>query len=123
MIGNLFKSLLLLGLCTPIMAADIVYEGTWITTKNRKLDGRMTCIATDLGKDNWKGRFYGIWQGVSFSYDVKWSGPPNNMKGTASIDGADYEWTGQISAQTPSTFKGTFTGNRYTGSFDLKEKK
>lgn len=108
--------------CGTASAADLVYEGTWNTTANRKLDGRMTCIVTDKGKDKWQGRFYGIWQGVKFDYNVDWTGPPDKMTGKATIDGAHYDWKGTLSTESPGTFKGTFTGDRYDGSFDLKQK-
>jgi hypothetical protein len=97
-------------------ASKVVYEGDWVTV-NRKLDGTMKCEVTDLGGGQWKGKFWGTWQGVSFSYDVKWSGPPEKLRGTARIDGADYEWTGSI---TENRFEGKFDGSRYRGHFDLK---
>jgi len=100
---------------------DVVYEGTWVTT-NRKLDGTMTCIVTDLGDNQWRGQFYGAWQGRPFSYKVRFSGPPDKLQGRASIDGADYEWTGAMGIESPGWFKGSFGGNRYMGSFDLKQK-
>src|SRR5205809_7674405 len=82
--------------------SDLVYEGTWVTT-NRKLDGPMTCVVTDLGDNKWRGHFYGAWQGVNFSYKVDFSGPPEKLRGRAVIDDADYEWTGEM-------VKGRFTG-------------
>ena len=94
------------------------YYGTWKTT-NRRLDGTMQADVTNLGNDNWSGRFFGTWQGVDFDYTVKWNGPPTNLTGTAVIDRADYQWTGDI---TDDHFKGQFTGSRYTGYFDLKRK-
>jgi hypothetical protein len=96
---------------------DRVYEGTWVTT-NRPLDGTMTCVITDLGENRWRGHFYGVWQGVSFSYKVDFSGPPDKLRGRAVIDGADYTWSGEMDHE----FTGTFTGNRYDGSFRLKRK-
>jgi opacity protein-like surface antigen len=105
----------------PASAADQrVYEGTWHTT-NRKLDGPLTCVVTDAGSGNWKGRFYGVWQGISFDYTVPFTGSPSELHGTATIDGASYSWTGHID-ETAGAFKGTFTGNRYNGYFDLKQK-
>lgn len=103
-----------------VQQSELTYEGTWVTT-NRKLDGRMTAVVSDLGGDKWSGRFYGVWQGVKFDYDVKFSGPPDQLRGKATIDGADYEWIGEMSKESPGTFKGRFTGNRYLGSFDLKQ--
>lgn len=103
-------------------AADITYEGTWVTT-NVPLEGTMTAVVKDLGNDRWSGRFYGIWQGRKFSYDVEWTGKPGDLTGKAVIDGARYTWKGKMAAQTPGEFEGTFTGSRYTGSFKLKEKR
>src|SRR5437016_6272836 len=101
-------------------AADRVFEGQWHTT-NRKLDGTMRCVVTDLGKENWQGHFVGNWQGMPFDYTVKFSGPPSHLHGTATIDGADYSWTGEMGGDSQGSFKATFTGNRYLGYFDLKE--
>jgi len=114
--------MLLLFVPAVASAADsMTYEGDWHTT-NRKLDGSMTCIVTQLGNERWQGRFFGTWQGVSFDYTVPFTGPPTNLQGNANIDGADYHWTGQIVQATPGSFKGTFGGTRYNGYFDLKEK-
>ena len=102
----------------PASAAEGSYEGTWVTT-NRKLDGTITCVVTDLGNHRWSGHFYGVWQRREFSYKVEFSGPPDRLRGTATIDGADYEWAGEIHQDS---FKGTFGGTRYVGSFSLKRK-
>lgn len=104
-----------------ISADDGVYEGTWRTT-NRRLDGTMTCVAKDQQDGKWTGRFYGIWQGVPFDYTVAFTGNPDKLTGKATIDGADYTWTGDMSTEDGGRFKGTFGGNRYTGYFDLKRK-
>jgi hypothetical protein len=82
----------------------------------------MTCAVTDLGDEKWKGRFHGVWQGVPFDYTVAFTGSPSELRGTATIDGANYTWTGQISEEAPRSFTGKFGGTRYTGYFDLKEK-
>ena len=112
-------------LLVPSVAAaagkERVYEGTWVTT-NRKLDGPITCVVTDLGDNRWQGHFHGTWEGVRFSYHVDFSGPPDKLRGQATIDGAAYEWTGEMSKGTPGWFKGKFTGTRYDGSFSLKQK-
>src|SRR6266850_751273 len=113
-------SLVMLTLPTIAAAEGATYEGTWHTT-NRKLDGIMICAVTDLGDEKWQGRFYGTWQGVPFEYTVAFIGPPSDVRGTATIDGASYVWKGQISQEAPGSFKGTFGGTRYTGFFDLKE--
>jgi hypothetical protein len=96
---------------------DWVYEGTWVTT-NRPLEGTMKCVVTDLGGNKWRGHFSGVWYGRKFSYQVNFTGPPDQLRGRAEIDGADYEWTGAMGKE----FKGKFWGNRYVGSFDLKKK-
>lgn len=101
-------------------AKNLVYEGTWVTT-NRKLDGTMIAEVTDLGGNKWKGRFYGVWQGVKFDYKVEFSGPPDKLVGKARVDGADYDWKGEMGRESPGFFKGTFDGNRYLGSFNLKQ--
>jgi hypothetical protein len=102
-------------------AEPAVYEGTWKTT-NRKLDGTMKCVVTPLASDRWQGRFYGIWQGVPFDYTVAFTGKPDDLRGTATIDHAHYDWTGSFSDENPRTFKGTFGGTRYAGYFNLQEK-
>ena len=133
--GVLFGALFLLlsvgsaGSSSPTSGADVrdtsaketTYEGTWRTT-NRRLDGRMTCVVRELGDERWNGHFYGVWQGVSFSYRVTFSGPPNKLSGKAEIDGADYAWTGAIKPGAPATFVGSFDGNRYRGDFHLAQK-
>jgi hypothetical protein len=53
---------------------------------------------------------------------VKFSGPPSRLHGTATIDGADYSWTGEMGGDSNGWFKGTFGGNRYAGDFDMKAK-
>jgi hypothetical protein len=110
-------------ICQAACAADAMYVGTWKTT-NRKLDGTMTCAVKELGDEKWQGRFYGVWQGVPFDYTVAFSGPPVSLRGTATIDGANYTWTGTIApgnSEAPGAFQGTFGGSRYNGSFALKE--
>ena len=115
--------ILFLGLVSTAVAAEsVVYEGTWNTT-NRKLDGTMTCVVTEREKEQWQGRFYGVWQGVAFDYTVAFAGPPDALRGTAQIDGADYTWTGRIIKEESGSFVGNFGGNRYSGYFDLKEKR
>lgn len=111
------------GYATPAAAESLIFEGPWHTT-NRKLDGKMTCIVNAVGEGKWRGRFYGIWQGVSFDYTVSFTGTPTNLQGTATIDGADYTWRGAIeqsAAGSPRVFKGVFGGDRYAGHFELKE--
>ncbi len=102
-------------------ARDLVYEGTWVTT-NRALDGTLTCVVTDLGNNRWHGHFSGAWRGQEFSYEVDFRGPPDRLRGQAVIDGADYEWTGEMSKGPPDEFRGKFWGSRYEGRFTLKRK-
>lgn len=103
--------------CTHASAADKIFYGDWKTT-NRKLEGQMTCIVKEKGKEKWEGRFYGIWQGVDFDYTVPFTGPPDHLQGKATIDGAAYVWKARIDKDR---FRANFGGDRYTGSFDLKE--
>lgn len=110
---------LLLATSAPVIAEDAIYEGTWLTT-NRKLDGRMTCVVSELGSERWSGRFFGVWQGVPFDYTVPFSGPSHKLRGTAIIDGAQYEWTGAMRDEAGGSFQGTFGGSRYLGAFELK---
>jgi hypothetical protein len=115
--------ILLFGLASTAVAAEsVVYEGTWNTT-NRKLDGTMTCVVTERENEQWQGRFYGVWQGVAFDYTVAFAGPPDALHGSAQVDGADYTWKGRITKGEAGSFVGNFGGNRYSGSFDLKEKR
>lgn len=117
----MFKHALLVGLllsASGASAGELIYEGTWNTT-NRKLDGTMTCIITPVGKEEWKGRFYGTWQGVDFDYTVDFTGPPSALKGIATIDGAGYRWSARLEKKR---FRANFNGDRYEGSFDLKRK-
>src|SRR5262249_28377362 len=73
--------------CGAAGAKDLVFVGTWVTT-NRPLDGTLTCVVTDLGDNRWRGHFSGAWQGREFSYRVDFSGPPERLRGRATIDGA-----------------------------------
>ena len=119
MVCALFVSLTSLG--WEAKAEPRVYEGGWKTT-NRKLDGTMTAVVTQRGQQQWRGRFYGVWQGVPFDYTVNFAGPPNDLRGTAVIDGADYQWKGTLSDESPRRFTGSFGGSRYTGYFELQAK-
>jgi hypothetical protein len=118
---TILVGLALLASCAAAGAKDLVYEGTWVTT-NRKLDGTMTCVVTDLGGNRWHGHFSGVWSGQRFSYEVDFSGPADKLRGQAVIDGADYEWTGEMDREFPGSFTGSFWGSRYTGHFNLKRK-
>jgi hypothetical protein len=102
----------------PPVVQDVTgtYQGTWVTT-NVPLNGTMKCVVTG-SDEKWKGTFSGVWHGRPFSYNVAWSGPPSGMTGKAVIDGARYEWKGSI---VDGLFKGSYTGNRYTGSFELRK--
>src|SRR5262245_876015 len=106
---------LVLVCCAQARAADLKYEGTWKAT-NRKLDGVMTCTVKSVGKDQWEAQFAGRWQGSDFNYRVKCTGPANDVRGQATIDGASYNWSGAMDADA---FRGSFTGSRYTGHFEL----
>jgi hypothetical protein len=116
MCGYLLKiSLLAFLIGARADAVELVYEGPWRTT-NRSLDGVMTCVVTPLAKHGWQGRFHGVWQGVPFDYTVTFTGPPGDLRGTATIDGAPYEWRGWINRRR---MRANFSGARYSGAFDL----
>lgn len=119
--SSLLACFLLLTCGDTSLAQDYIFEGPWKTT-NRKLDGIMTCVVTQVEQQQWLGRFYGIWQGVPFDYTVKFSGSPSKLTGVAMIDGASYQWTGSFDENAPGMFRATFGGSRYEGSFVLKEK-
>ncbi len=106
------------------------YEGPWLTTKNKKLTGTMTCQVTATSNGKWQGRFWGVWQQVPFDYTVNFTadkraiesissdaGSGEAVNGTAMIDGADYVWAGLL---LPNEFKINFTGSRYEGHAELK---
>ena len=38
------------------------------------------------------------------------------------IDGANDPWTGTMSTEAPGSFRGTFSGDSYVGSFTLRLK-
>jgi hypothetical protein len=80
----------------------------------------MACIVTPLAKNKWHGRFFGTWQGVDFDYKVDFQGPPDDLRGTASVDGVTYEWRGRID---PKSFRANFGGDLYNGSFELRRTK
>jgi hypothetical protein len=119
---TILVGLVLLASAAAGSARELVYEGTWVTT-NRPLDGAVRCVVTDLGDNQWRGHFSGVWQAQQFSYEVEFSGPPEKLEGWARIDGADYVWTGEMSQGSAGWFKGTFTGNRYEGSFSMRQKR
>jgi len=102
--------------CASAGAEEYAYQGPWNTT-NRKLDGDMTCIVTPIARHEWQGRFHGTWQGVPFDYTVNFTGPAKDLRGTATIDGAGYEWRARIDRER---FLANFSGDRYAGAFDLK---
>jgi hypothetical protein len=126
-IMNMLRTFLSLAIAlwcsSSLLAEDFVFEGPWHTT-NRRLDGIMTCEVREVSPEKWRGRFYGVWQGVAFDYTVAFSGPPTDLRGTASIDGADYTWKGKFEGEKPgfTAFKGVFGGTRYTGHFEMKPK-
>jgi hypothetical protein len=103
-------------LCCGAAAKDSVYEGKWNTT-NRKLDGTLTCVVTQKSSQELQGHFYGTWQHAPFDYTVQFTGPANDLRGTAIIDGAAYKCRAWI---TQEGFRANFNGDRYAGSFDLK---
>jgi hypothetical protein len=113
-------ALLVLALPSAAQARDFVYEGSWHTTANRKSDGPMTCVLSEMGREHWKARFVGSVQGARFDYTVNFDGPPSDLFGDAMIDGILYDWQGSVDRDR---FQGTFTGgSRYRGYFNLQRK-
>jgi hypothetical protein len=113
---KLLAVVVMLVLCSAATAKELVYQGTWNTT-NRKLDGDMSCVVTLTARHELQGRFQGTWQGAPFDYMVHFTGTANDLRGTATIDGASYECRASINRER---FRANFSGDRYTGSFDLK---
>src|SRR5262245_66408335 len=54
-----------------LMKLEGMYHGIWGTTKNQKLSGAMNCEVRPIGRDHWRGRFFGQWQQVPFDYTVE----------------------------------------------------
>lgn len=94
-----------------------IFEGTWNTTSRKVLDGIMRSHIVRQGNNKWKGRFWGVWHGVSFDYNVDFEGSPDRLTGKAVIDGLPYDWSGSIQG---GVFDAKFHGG-YEGSFLLKE--
>jgi hypothetical protein len=107
------------------------YQGKWVTTWHKNLDGTTNCEIKQLTNDRWQGRFWGEWQRVPFDYTVEFAkSKPKKLKspegarrahevfveGKAMIDGASYDWTGKLTVQN---FDIQFTGSRYNGSLKL----
>ena len=132
---------------SPPVAAKLEgrYSGTWVTTKNKKLDGTANCEVKELSQDQWQGHFWGVWQHVPFDYTVEFgrdkvkkngserspetsgqngrsidTAAENPVSGQATIDGAHYEWTGDLTA---NEFKIRFEGSRYEGHLELKRER
>jgi hypothetical protein len=111
---------------------DGTYEGAWVTAKTRKLNGTASCEVKQLSNGRWQGRFSGQWQQMPFEYTVQFSADngakqtrlvvadanagklgPIPVIGKATIDGARYEFVGELSARE---FTIQFTGDRYEGA-------
>jgi hypothetical protein len=107
---------MMLLLCCGATAKELVYQGKWNTT-NRKLDGVLTCVVTQRASHELQGHFYGTWQGALFDYTVHFTGAANDLRGTATIDGAEYKCRAWIDQEG---FRANFSGDRYTGTFELK---
>lgn len=112
-------ALLVVLFCSVAQAEDYFFQGSW-RADNRPIDGPMSCDFKTLGNNKYKAKFYGIWQGVPFEYNVTFSGTPDKLKGTATVDHVPYTWEG--SADTDN-FRGSYTSYRYHGSFTLKKAK
>jgi hypothetical protein len=107
--------LLMFGFASVASANPYTFHGIWQTSARRQLIGTQTAVVERVSLEEWKGHFYGTWQGVDFSYNVTFSGPPDALRGTAVIDGTPYKWTGSI---TGKKLQGEFSGG-YIGGFDM----
>jgi hypothetical protein len=101
------------------------WQGTWRNLRFRTI-GMLKCAAVtkDDGK-TWDGTFEGVFRGRKFRYKARFQGKPGrgqtDLSGTATIDGARYQWTGYIKG---TTLYGKFrSSNGYYGNFGLKETK
>jgi hypothetical protein len=115
---SILAGLLVLASFSTASGDELVYEGRWVAT-NRPIDGAMTAVVTKLGSNRWHGHFYGVYNGVPYSYEVDFTGTPDRLRGTAVVDDANYVWSGEITQQS---FEGSFGGDRYRGTFNLKRK-
>lgn len=106
-------------------AADATYSGPWHTHRGKQLSGVMTVDVHADQVGQYRGRFHGVWQGVSFDYRVDFTGPLEDLRGSAMIDGASYNWRGVIVRGAPGngTFNASFDGSRYAGSFEMRRVK
>jgi hypothetical protein len=112
---------ILLLLSSPLLARDYVYQGEWVTTSGRQLNGSMTCILTPTAKHKYNGRFYGVWMGQSFDCPVQITGPIEKLQGFATLeDGSSYAWAGFVSKDE---MRAKFNGSSYNGYFNLKRNK
>ena len=91
------------------------YVGPW---KTSQLNGTMQCDITAKGT-TLQGRFFGNWRGIDFDYNEDLLGTPDNLSGTANIDGENYKWRGSIK---DGVFKANFTSGGNTGFFELRKK-
>lgn len=121
-----YLSVLFLLIVSSAIAEDYRFTGAWQTNRSRTkqaLDGPITCDFKSLGNEKYSAKFYGIWQGVPYEYDVKFTGKPDTnpreLTGTAMVDGVPYTWTGTADK---AQFNGSFTSHNYVGSFSLRNR-
>jgi len=107
---------------TPVFANPYTFGdrvdttfGDW-KTYNPPLEGPMRAVVTRVSAEEWRATFDGVWEGQPYIYTVEFTGPPNDLRGRATINGAKYRWRATIDKKK---FRANFTGNRYTGRFDL----
>lgn len=93
------------------------FTGPWHTTSGLAAD--MTCVVTWIDHGKWQGHFYGIWEGAPYEYTVNFTGTPQKLVGTARINGAKYQWEGNMDM---GAFTAQYGGNRYSGGFTLYRK-
>jgi len=103
-------------------AEERVFEGPW---NNRRTgsSGTMICTASEVSPGQWKAAFRGMFQGTPFEYQVDFkssaSRSGNELLGTTTIDGQQYQWKGTLRA---SQLRGQYQAtNGWNGEFTLNE--
>jgi hypothetical protein len=101
-----------------------IYQGTWINRKY-KTTGPLRCTVREKEGNRWKARFNGTFKGDPFTYTVEFTAKKGegktDLKGKATLDGDQYEWTGQLKGVNFTVRYRSLKG--YNGEFTLKESK
>lgn len=109
---------------TAPMETKKAWSGNW---NNRKFGtkGPVTCIADMQNKEKWKASFEGVGLGNPFRYEVEITATEKEgqiqLQGKSSVDGDQYEWSGNVKGDTLYGRYRSGSGNN--GEFQLKEAK